>query len=59
MATKEYFIGSYINKQGHGYKMTRLGRTLTSKIRLYIDGKPVGDYSSQREAKRVGKGWGS
>jgi hypothetical protein len=59
MTTKEYFIGAWINKQGHKYKMMRLGRTLASKIRLYIDGNAVGDYASQREAKRVGKGWGA
>lgn len=50
---KERFIASFI-VAGRSVKLTRLGTSLTDKVRCYLDGAALGDFLSQREAKAQG-----
>ena len=49
METKEYFMRSIIIK-GTRVKLTRRGRTLTSKIALYINGQMSGEFNTSKLA---------
>lgn len=56
-STQEYFIGAWINPQGHKYKITRMGKTLNSPVRLYVDGELEGTYPTSQKAKAIGKSY--
>lgn len=53
---KEYFISAHVNKHGNTYKLTRAGRSMTSVVKLYINGDLV--CTGTRAAMAfLGKNW--
>jgi len=52
---RELFIGAWINSQGNKYKIVSLGKSLNSRIRLYVNGKEEGIYATRKQAKAIGQ----
>ena len=48
---EEYFIKSIVMKDGRTLKLVRLGKGLNAKVRAYVDGKSIGDFSGVKSAE--------
>ena len=49
---KEYFIEAYTSQlSGRDVKLTRLGIGFNAKVRLYINGEAMADFTSKKAAK--------
>lgn len=46
------FFKKAINIKGHKVKFVSLGKSMTAKVRVYLDGKKFGDFKNSKMAQK-------